>query len=193
MTLVFSLPCVAAARPNIPCFGTIARSRRSKFRLRSFLKERLLSRQRSSKRSTILVLLRLSRPDCDRAPSPRLGQGRRSRRRGALTLPMREGACWPRSRRDSGDRQCLLFGGRDTGCRLQVRSVLREGKPLTRLPVIPAPLDGMECCGTTRRGQSQQRPRRGTGGHDLGRPRALWCRFRVTPPPRWPWNGWCRP
>jgi hypothetical protein len=159
----------------------------------SFLKERLLSRQRSSKRSTILVLLWFSRPDCDRAPSPRLGQGRRSRRRGALTLPTRESACWRRSRRDSGDRHYLLFGGRDTGCRLQVRSVLREGKALTRLPVIPAPFDGMECCGTTRRGQSQQRPRRGTGGHDLGRPRALWCRFRVTPPPRWPWIGWCRP
>ena len=53
-----------------------------------------MSRQRSSKRSTILVLLQFSRPDCDRAPSPRQGQGRRSRRRDALTLPTREGACW---------------------------------------------------------------------------------------------------
>jgi len=46
----------------------------------------------------------------------------------------------------------LLFGGRDTRCRLQIRSVLREGKALTRLPVIPAPLVGMECCGTTKTG-----------------------------------------
>ena len=53
---------------------------------------------------------------------------------------------------DSGDRHYLLFGGRDTRCRLQVRSMLREGKALTRLPVIPAPFDGMECCGTTKTG-----------------------------------------
>jgi hypothetical protein len=53
---------------------------------------------------------------------------------------------------DSGDRHYLLVGGRDTGGRLQVRSVLREGKALTRLPVIPAPFDGMECCGTTKTG-----------------------------------------
>ena len=53
---------------------------------------------------------------------------------------------------DAGDRHYLLFGGRDTRCRLQVRSVLREGKALTRLPVIPAPLVGMECCGTTKTG-----------------------------------------
>jgi hypothetical protein len=46
-------------------------------------------------RSTILGLLRPARPDCGRALSPRLGQGRRSRRREALTQPPREGACWP--------------------------------------------------------------------------------------------------
>jgi len=65
-------------------------------------------------------------------------------------LPTREGACWRWSRRGSGDSHYLLFGGRDTRCRLQVRSMLREAKALTRLPVIPAPLIGMECCGTTK-------------------------------------------
>ena len=43
--------------------------------------------------------LRFSRPDCDRAPSPRRGQGRHSRRMEALTLPTREGARWRWSKR----------------------------------------------------------------------------------------------
>jgi len=58
-------------------------------------------------------------------------------------LPTREGACWRRSR-NSGGCHYLSFGEGDTRCRLQVRSVLREGKALTRLPVIPAPCVGME-------------------------------------------------
>ena len=81
------------------------------------------------------------------------GQGRQSRRRReALTLPTREGAGWAWSRRCSGGCYYLLFGEVDTRCRLQVRSVLREGKARTRLPVIPAPFVGMECCGTTKTG-----------------------------------------
>jgi hypothetical protein len=67
-----------------------------------------------------------------------------------LTLPTREGACWRLVEEGLGDCRYLLLGGRDTRYRLQVRSVLREGKALTRLPVIPAPLVGMECCGTTK-------------------------------------------
>ena len=70
-----------------------------------------------------------------------------------MTLPTREGACWRLV--EEGIQAIvtnLLVGGRDTRCRLQVRSVLREGKALTRLPVIPAPYIGMECCGTTKTG-----------------------------------------
>jgi hypothetical protein len=40
---------------------------------------------------------------------------------------------------------CSRIGTR--GVRLQVRSVLREGEPQTRLPVIPASSCDMECCG----------------------------------------------
>jgi hypothetical protein len=52
----------------------------------------------------------------------------------------------------SGGCRYLLLGEGDTRCHLQVRSVLREGKARTRLPVIPAPCNGMECCGTTKTG-----------------------------------------
>jgi hypothetical protein len=133
----------------------------------------LLSRQRSSKRSTILVLLWFSRPDCDRAPSPRLDQGRQSRRREALTLPTREGACWRRSRRIqaivttscsgegtpgvvSKSEACFGRARRERGC----LSFLRRW---TAWSVAAPP----------RRGQSEVRPRRLTGGHDPRRPRAL--------------------
>jgi hypothetical protein len=69
-----------------------------------------------------------------------------------LTLPTREGARWRLVEEIQAIVTNLLFGERDTRCRLQVRSVLREGKALTRLPVIPAPFNGMECCGTTKTG-----------------------------------------
>jgi len=81
----------------------------------SFLKERLLSRGRSSKRSTISLSSEASRTDRARAPAPRRDQSRRSRRRGALTPSTRAGAHWGRSR----CVQCVvitsLFGNGDTG------------------------------------------------------------------------------
>ena len=42
--------------------------------------------------------------------------------------------------------------------------MLREGKALTRLPVIPAPFDGMECCGTTKTGSIRVRGHAGEPG-----------------------------
>jgi hypothetical protein len=66
--------------------------------LQSFLKERLLSSSAPRRGARFLQLTKLSRPDRGRAPSPWQGQGWRSRRREALTLPTREGACWHRSR-----------------------------------------------------------------------------------------------
>ena len=45
----------------------------------------------------------------------------------------------------------------------------------------------------TRRGQSVSRPRRQAGARPLGDHAPSWCPMGVTPPARWPWNGWCRP
>ncbi len=150
----------------------------------SFLKERLLSRQRSSKRSTMLEGVDAPRPDCDRAPSRRRGQGRQSRRREASTLPKRGGACWRWSR---GLRRSSRPLGRGKGHEVSSPGPKRAsgGQVANAVACHSCAGDreiGMECCGTTRRGQSDSRPRRRTGGHDHGRPRAWWCPFRVTPP-----------
>ena len=66
----------------------------------------------------------------------------------------------------SVDGHCLVFDRWDTRFRLQIRSVLRGAKARTRLPVIPAPYVGMECCGNQPDGVNQFRGHAGKRGPD---------------------------
>jgi len=94
----------------------------------SFLNERRLSRPSSSKRRSISPSLAVSRPVRVRAPVPRRGRGRRSRRRKASTPRRGAGAHWTGSRWISPSWSRPWSGIRREGGRLQSEALLRRAR-----------------------------------------------------------------
>jgi len=130
----------------------------------SFLKERRLSRSSSSKRRSISSSLETSRPDWARAPAPRRGQSRRSRRRRALTPSRGAGAPWTGSRWVSASWSRPWSGMGTPGARLQSEGLLRRARRVCGCRSFLRRLRHGALRSPTSRDQSSARPRQGNRG-----------------------------
>jgi transposase len=129
----------------------------------SFLKERFLSRGAPRRGARYLQFPTLSRPDRARAPSPRRGQGRRSRRREALMPPTRVGACLGKVG-GSAERHLVFRSG--SGHEVPSPSPKRapEGRAADAVACHSCAVTGMECCGHQQGGVNQRRGLAGEPG-----------------------------